>query len=76
ALVFRVLMMIMWTAPIGAFGAIAAVVGSTGWAAIGAMLKLMGGFYATCVVFIVVILGGLLKAVAGLNIFKMLRYLG
>ncbi len=29
-LVFRVLAMIMWAAPIGAFGAIAAVVGSTG----------------------------------------------
>src|SRR4051812_40514485 len=30
-LVFRVLAMIMWLAPIGAFGAIAAVVGETGW---------------------------------------------
>ncbi|OYO18617.1 C4-dicarboxylate transporter DctA [Enemella dayhoffiae] len=76
ALVFRVLMMIMWTAPIGAFGAIAAVVGSTGWSAIGAMLLLMGAFYATCIIFIVVILGTLLRVVAGLNIFKMLRYLG
>src|SRR4029453_1772276 len=30
-LVFRILAMIMWLAPIGAFGAIAAVVGETGW---------------------------------------------
>lgn len=30
ALVFRLLMMIMWVAPLGAFGAIAGVVGSTG----------------------------------------------
>ena len=30
-LVFQVLAMIMWLAPIGAFGAIAAVVGETGW---------------------------------------------
>ena len=30
-LVFRILAMIMWAAPIGAFGAIAAVVGATGW---------------------------------------------
>ena len=29
-LVFRVLAMIMWAAPVGAFGAIAAVVGETG----------------------------------------------
>ena len=34
ALVFRILAMIMWVAPIGAFGAIAAVVGNTGVAAI------------------------------------------
>ena len=30
-LVFRILGMILWLAPLGAFGAIAAVVGSTGW---------------------------------------------
>ena len=30
-LVFRILAMIMWLAPIGAFGAIAAVVGAAGW---------------------------------------------
>ena len=34
-LVFRVLSMIMWVAPIGAFGAIAAVVGETGLDALG-----------------------------------------
>ena len=32
-------------------------------------------FYATCVVFIVVILGGLLKATTGFSIFKVLYYL-
>jgi len=74
--VFRILMMIMWLAPIGAFGAIAAVVGSTGWSAIGAMLLLMGAFYLTCIVFIVVILGTLLKVVTGLNILSLMKYLG
>ena len=34
ALVFRILGMILWLAPLGAFGAIAAVVGNTGIAAI------------------------------------------
>ncbi|MBM6622598.1 cation:dicarboxylase symporter family transporter [Micrococcaceae bacterium RIT802] len=75
AVVFKLMMMIMWAAPIGAFGAIAAVVGATGWAAIGSMAILMGAFYLTCALFIVVILGGLLKAVTGLNIFSLLRYL-
>ena len=42
--VFRIMMMIMWVAPIGAFGAIAAVVGATGWAAIGSMAILNGPF--------------------------------
>ncbi|WP_183666491.1 cation:dicarboxylate symporter family transporter [Neomicrococcus aestuarii] len=76
AVVFRIMMMIMWVAPIGAFGAIAAVVGATGWAAIGSMFILMGAFYATCALFIVVILGTLLRLVTGLNIFSMLKYLG
>lgn len=73
--VFRIMMMIMWIAPIGAFGAIAAVVGATGWAAIGSMAILMGAFYLTCVLFIVVVLGTMLRLVTGLNIFQMLKYL-
>nr|WP_229791092.1 cation:dicarboxylase symporter family transporter [Zhihengliuella salsuginis] len=75
AVVFRLMMMIMWIAPIGAFGAIAAVVGATGWAAIGSMFILMASFYITCAVFIVVVLGGLLKAITGVSIFALLKYL-
>ena len=74
-LVFRLLMMIMWLAPIGAFGAIAAVVGDTGIKAIASMAVLMIGFYVTCVLFIVVILGGLLKIATGVNILKLMKYL-
>ncbi|WP_125611443.1 cation:dicarboxylate symporter family transporter [Specibacter cremeus] len=73
--VFRLMMMIMWVAPVGAFGAIAAVVGATGWAAIGSMAVLMGAFYLTCALFIVVVLGTMLRLVTGLNIFALLRYL-
>ncbi len=73
---FRILVMIMWLAPIGAFGAIAAVVGETGVQAIVSMFTLMIAFYITCALFIVVILGGLLKIVTGVNIFKLMRYLG
>ena len=76
ALVFRILIMVMWLAPIGAFGAIAAVVGATGIQAVISLFTLMGAFYLTCVLFIVVILGGLLKLVTGVNIFKLMRYLG
>lgn len=75
-LVFRILAMIMWLAPIGAFGAIAAVVGATGVAALVALGTLMVAFYVTCIVFIVVVLGLLLKLVTGVNIFRMMKYLG
>jgi len=75
-LVFRILIMIMWLAPIGAFGAIAAVVGATGIQAVLSLFTLMFAFYVTCALFIVVILGGLLKLVTGVNIFKLMRYLG
>lgn len=76
ALVFRILIMVMWVAPIGAFGAIAGVVGETGVQAIVSMATLMVAFYLTCILFIVLILGGLLKAVTGINIFRLMKYLG
>jgi aerobic C4-dicarboxylate transport protein len=75
-LVFRILSMIMWLAPIGAFGAIAAVVGETGLAALKALAVIMIAFYITCAVFVVGILGLILKLVSGVNLFKLLAYLG
>jgi len=75
-LVFRILGMIMWVAPIGAFGAMAAVVGATGVDALKSLAVLMLGFYAACALFIFVVLGSLLRAVAGVNVFSLLRYLG
>lgn len=75
-LVFRILGMILWLAPIGAFGAIAAVVGKTGIAAIWGLGLLMVAFYITCIVFIIGVLGTLLYAVTRLNIFQLIKYLG
>jgi aerobic C4-dicarboxylate transport protein len=75
-LVFRILAMIMWAAPIGAFGAIAAVVGDTGWAALKSLAVILLGFYVTCLLFVLVVLGALTWLVARLNIFQLLRYLG
>ncbi|MXP22550.1 cation:dicarboxylase symporter family transporter [Gordonia sp. HNM0687] len=74
-LVFKVLSMILWIAPIGAFGAIANVVGQTGWAAVQQLLILMLAFYLTCVVFVFGVLGVLLRTVAGVSIFRLVRYL-
>ncbi|MDX6372243.1 MAG: aerobic C4-dicarboxylate transport protein [Nocardioidaceae bacterium] len=75
-LVFRVLSMIMWAAPIGAFGAMAAVVGETGIDALKSLALLMVAFYITCAVFVFGILGTLLKVVTGINVFKLFAYLG
>jgi aerobic C4-dicarboxylate transport protein len=74
-LVFKVLVMILWLAPIGAFGAIANVVGQTGWTAVTQLLTLMLGFYITCAIFVFGVLGVLLRAVSGVSIFKLVRYL-
>jgi aerobic C4-dicarboxylate transport protein len=75
-LVFKVLSMIMWVTPIGAFGAMAAVVGATGWDALVSLFKIMAAFYITCLIFVIVVLGAILRAVTGLSIFQLLRYLG
>ena len=74
--VFKILAMIMWAAPVGAFGAIAAVVGTAGGAALSALLQIMLGFYITCFLFVIVVLGTVLRAVTGVSIFRLLRYLG
>src|SRR4051812_38441096 len=75
-LVFRVLAMVMWAAPIGAVGAIAAVVGETGWDALTSLATIMVGFYVTCALFVFVILGLILRFVSRVNVFSLLRYLG
>ena len=74
--VFRVLAMIMWAAPIGAFGAIAAVVGETGVDALTSLAVLMVGFYVTCALFVFLVLGTLLKVATGVNVLSLFRYLG
>ena len=75
-LVFRILSMIMWLAPIGAFGAIAAVVGETGLDALKSLAVIMLAFYVTCAIFVVGFLGAILRAVAHVSVFKLFRYLG
>ncbi|GAA1927975.1 C4-dicarboxylate transporter DctA [Nocardioides lentus] len=75
-LVFRVLAMIMWAAPVGAFGAIAAVTGQGGVSALASLGVLMIGFYITCLLFVFVVLGALLKVATGVSILGLLKYLG
>jgi aerobic C4-dicarboxylate transport protein len=74
-LVFRVLAMVMWVAPIGAFGAIAGVVGETGWDALKSLGQLMLAFYVTCAIFVFGILGLILWTVSRVNVFSLMKYL-
>jgi aerobic C4-dicarboxylate transport protein len=75
-LVFKVLAMVMWVAPVGVFGAMAAMVGATGTDALLSLGKVMLAFYATCALFIFVVLGTVLRVGSGISIFQLLRYLG
>jgi aerobic C4-dicarboxylate transport protein len=74
-LVFRLMAMIMYAAPIGAFGAMAAVVGATGMDALKSLAQVMIAFYVTCVLFVFVVLGLVLKIFTGVNVFSLLGYL-
>ena len=70
--VFRVVDIVMRFAPIGAFGAMAFTIGRYGIASLGPLTELIVTFYATCVIFVLVVLGG----VAWLCGFSILRFLG
>ncbi len=72
--VFAVINVVMRLAPIGAFGAMAFTVGRYGVRSLGPLLYLVGTFYLTGALFVVIVLGAI-SAWAGFNIFKMLNYI-
>jgi aerobic C4-dicarboxylate transport protein len=72
--VFGIVNILMKFAPIGAFGAMAFTVGKYGINALGPLAKLIVTFYATCIFFVLVILG-LIAHLAGFSILKFLRYI-
>jgi aerobic C4-dicarboxylate transport protein len=71
---FGVVGIIMKVAPIGAFGAMAFTIGKYGVATLLSLAKLMVSFYATCLIFIFVVLG-FFAWLGGFNIFKFIRYI-
>ncbi|MBP2338288.1 C4-dicarboxylate transporter DctA [Saccharothrix coeruleofusca] len=71
---FGVIKIVMYAAPIGAFGGIAYTIGKFGGSILGKLAWLMGSFYATCLLFVFVVLGGV-ALYAGFNILKFLRYI-
>jgi aerobic C4-dicarboxylate transport protein len=72
--VFAVVNILMRLAPIGAFGAMAFTVGKYGVASLGPLAKLIGTFYITSALFVLVILG-IVAQFAGFSIIKFLVYI-
>ena len=64
----------MRLAPIGAFGAMAFTVGRYGIGSLLSLGKLMAGVYVTCLLFVIVVLGGILR-MSGLRLLPFLRYI-
>ncbi|BDU77934.1 dicarboxylate/amino acid:cation symporter [Mesoterricola sediminis] len=71
---FRIVAVVMRLAPIGAFGAMAFTVGKYGLHTLVSLGKLIACFYATSLLFVVLVLG-LVMRWAGLSVFKFLRYI-
>jgi aerobic C4-dicarboxylate transport protein len=65
---------IMKLAPLGALGAMAFTIGKYGFGSLASLGELMICFYATCLIFVIFVLGGILKYF-GFNILKLLRYI-
>jgi aerobic C4-dicarboxylate transport protein len=72
--VFKVVGILMKFAPLGAFGAMAFTVGKYGIASLGPLAKLVLVFYLTCMVFVLVVMGGVAR-LAGFGIIKFLIYI-
>ncbi|MFQ6576296.1 dicarboxylate/amino acid:cation symporter [Pseudomonas sp. UM16] len=71
---FNIINMIMKLAPIGAFGAMAFTIGQYGVGSLVQLGYLMACFYITCVLFVVVVLGGIARA-HGFSVLKLIRYI-
>ncbi|MFL5274364.1 MAG: dicarboxylate/amino acid:cation symporter [Anaeromyxobacteraceae bacterium] len=71
---FGIVGIIMRVAPIGAFGAMAFTIGKYGVGSLLSLAKLMGTFYATCLFFILVVLG-IIAWLHGFSIWKFIKYI-
>ncbi len=72
--VFKVVNILMRFAPIGAFGAMAFTIGKYGLASLGPLAKLIGTFYVTSILFVLIVLGAI-AWLAGFNIVKFLLHI-
>nr|WP_289814834.1 C4-dicarboxylate transporter DctA [Paraburkholderia caribensis] len=71
---FRVMSFIIKLAPLGVLGAIAFTTGTYGVESLKQLGMLVVVFYASCIVFVAVVLGVVMR-LAGFSVFKLIRYL-
>ena len=74
AVVFRIVHILMHAAPLGAFGAMAFTIGQYGIGTLANLAGLIVTFYVTAALFVVVVLG-LIAALAGFSIFRLIGYI-
>ena len=73
-MIFFIVGLVMWTAPLGAFGAIAFTVGKFGIGSLESLGKLLADFYLTCIIFIVVAFVPIAR-LCGFSLWKLIRYI-
>ncbi len=71
---FGIIGVVVKLAPIGAFGAMGFTIGKYGVAALVKLAALVATFYATSLIFVIVVLG-IIAALAGFSIFKFISYI-
>ena len=74
AIVFRIVHILMYLAPLGAFGAMAYTIGQYGIGTLANLALLIATFYTTALLFVIVILGAIARA-AGFSLFGLIRYI-
>jgi aerobic C4-dicarboxylate transport protein len=71
---FGIIRMIVRVAPIGAFGAMAFTIGAYGIGSLTRLLALVGTFYLTSILFVLIVLGTIAR-LAGFSIIRYLAYI-
>ncbi|WP_413814187.1 dicarboxylate/amino acid:cation symporter [Aureimonas sp. Leaf427] len=72
--IFKLVAILMRAAPLGAFGAMAFTIGKYGIGAVANLAMLVGTFYLTALLFVVVVLGAVCRY-NGFSIFALIRYI-
>ena len=73
-LMFRLVRLIMYAAPVGVFGSMAFTIGKYGLESLGNLVGLIATFYLTSIIFVVVVLG-LVSRACGFSIFRLVAYI-